>query len=140
MTIWPFTKAEVRPPPQRPKDNPSNSHCSFCGRPRKQVGPMVEGPNEVYICVACVTLAHQIAEANGMSPPAADLNDATVRWTGHMHIRCYFHLRQGADGGWIATNDHPQLLAGAGKTAKDAVRDLQAKVLVAASESFGRES
>ncbi|HZK79934.1 MAG TPA: hypothetical protein VFC46_02680 [Humisphaera sp.] len=57
-----------------------------------------------------------------------------------MHIRCYFHLRQGADGGWIATNDHPQLLAGAGKTAKDAVRDLQAKVLVAASESFGRES
>jgi ATP-dependent Clp protease ATP-binding subunit ClpX len=34
--------------------------CSFCGKSSRDVGPMVEGPNDVYICANCVDLAHNI--------------------------------------------------------------------------------
>src|SRR5690242_3728169 len=32
--------------------------CSFCGKSSRDVGPMVEGPSDVYICANCVDLAH----------------------------------------------------------------------------------
>src|SRR5580693_2210802 len=34
--------------------------CSFCGKSSRAVGPMVEGPSDVYICANCVDLAHNI--------------------------------------------------------------------------------
>src|SRR5205807_9033119 len=34
--------------------------CSFCGKSSRDVGPMVEGPSDVYICPNCVDLAHNI--------------------------------------------------------------------------------
>ncbi|MBN1491810.1 MAG: ATP-dependent Clp protease ATP-binding subunit ClpX [Phycisphaerae bacterium] len=34
--------------------------CSFCGKMQRDVGPMVEGPNDVYICASCVELCHNI--------------------------------------------------------------------------------
>ncbi len=34
--------------------------CSFCGKTSREVGPMVEGPNEVYICANCVDLCQNI--------------------------------------------------------------------------------
>jgi ATP-dependent Clp protease ATP-binding subunit ClpX len=34
--------------------------CSFCGKSSRDVGPMVEGPADVYICANCVDLAHNI--------------------------------------------------------------------------------
>jgi ATP-dependent Clp protease ATP-binding subunit ClpX len=34
--------------------------CSFCGKTSREVGPMVEGPNEVYICAGCVDLCQNI--------------------------------------------------------------------------------
>jgi ATP-dependent Clp protease ATP-binding subunit ClpX len=34
--------------------------CSFCGKTSREVGPMVEGPNEVYICTHCVELCQNI--------------------------------------------------------------------------------
>ena len=37
-----------------------SSACSFCGKPQREAGPMVEGPREVYICKACVELCHNI--------------------------------------------------------------------------------
>jgi ATP-dependent Clp protease ATP-binding subunit ClpX len=53
-----------------PPGNPPNSQggfrgrrittCSFCGKSSRDVGPMVEGPSEVYICANCVDLAHNI--------------------------------------------------------------------------------
>jgi ATP-dependent Clp protease ATP-binding subunit ClpX len=53
-----------------PPGNPQNSQgafrgrrvttCSFCGKSSRDVGPMVEGPNDVYICANCVDLAHNI--------------------------------------------------------------------------------
>ena len=34
--------------------------CSFCHRSGDDVGPIVEGPNDVYICSNCVELCHNI--------------------------------------------------------------------------------
>src|ERR1700759_2406339 len=56
---------------QQPPTNGSNNStggfrgrrvttCSFCGKNSRDVGPMVEGPSDVYICANCVDLAHNI--------------------------------------------------------------------------------
>ncbi len=34
--------------------------CSFCGKTSREVGPMVEGPSDVYICSNCVELCSNI--------------------------------------------------------------------------------
>ncbi|MCC6661316.1 MAG: ATP-dependent Clp protease ATP-binding subunit ClpX [Phycisphaerales bacterium] len=34
--------------------------CSFCGKTSREVGPMVEGPNEVFVCASCVDLCQNI--------------------------------------------------------------------------------
>ena len=34
--------------------------CSFCGKNSREVGPMVEGPNDVYICANCTELCQNI--------------------------------------------------------------------------------
>lgn len=34
--------------------------CSFCGKTSREVGAMVEGPNDVYICCNCVDLCQNI--------------------------------------------------------------------------------
>ncbi len=34
--------------------------CSFCGKTSREVGPMVEGPNEVFVCANCVDLCQNI--------------------------------------------------------------------------------
>src|ERR1035437_945835 len=37
-----------------------NHTCSFCSRTSDDAGPIVEGPNGVYICSNCVELCHNI--------------------------------------------------------------------------------
>lgn len=37
-----------------------NAICSFCRKSYKDVGPLVEGPNEVYICAECIELCQSI--------------------------------------------------------------------------------
>ena len=37
-----------------------NHTCSFCSRTSEDAGPIVEGPNGVYICSNCVELCHNI--------------------------------------------------------------------------------
>jgi len=34
--------------------------CSFCGKTSREVGPMVEGPNDVFICANCTDLCQNI--------------------------------------------------------------------------------
>jgi ATP-dependent Clp protease ATP-binding subunit ClpX len=36
------------------------STCNFCGKTHREVGPMVEGPNDAFICSNCVDLCHNI--------------------------------------------------------------------------------
>jgi len=49
------------------------SVCSFCGKTHREVGPMVEGPRDAYICSNCVDLCHNIIQqekrkASGLRP------------------------------------------------------------------------
>jgi hypothetical protein len=39
------------------------TRCSFCGRSNQETGAQVEGPNDVYICNHCVTVASDIFAA-----------------------------------------------------------------------------
>lgn len=51
--------------------------CSFCGKTSREVGPMVEGPGEVYICNNCVELCQNIfrQERRRVSSVSAQLNE-----------------------------------------------------------------
>jgi ATP-dependent Clp protease ATP-binding subunit ClpX len=66
-------------PPRGPNGGPGGikrrrtSTCSFCGKTHREVGPMVEGPNDAYICSNCVDLCHNIIrqekrKASGVKP------------------------------------------------------------------------
>ena len=130
MFFWPFSK-RMRTVP----NSVSSYICNFCGRPPSVVGRMVEGPNQVYICAHCVSFAHQIAEANSSAPTGASFDDPNIRWTGHMHIRCYFHLHK-SDGSWRATATEPTGMEGVGASPQEATRNLQAAILSATARQF----
>ncbi|MFT5422691.1 MAG: ATP-dependent Clp protease ATP-binding subunit ClpX [Phycisphaerales bacterium] len=51
--------------------------CSFCGKTSREVGPMVEGPSEVYICANCVDLCQNIfrQERRRVSSVSAQLSE-----------------------------------------------------------------
>ena len=39
-----------------------NANCSFCRKSYREVGPLVEGPDEVYICGDCIELCQSILD------------------------------------------------------------------------------
>ncbi len=39
-----------------------NANCSFCRKSYREVGPLVEGPDEVYICGECIELCQSILD------------------------------------------------------------------------------
>ncbi len=39
-----------------------NAYCSFCRKNYREVGPLVEGPGDVYICGECIELCQSIIE------------------------------------------------------------------------------
>jgi ATP-dependent Clp protease ATP-binding subunit ClpX len=51
--------------------------CSFCGKTSREVGPMVEGPNDVYICSNCTELCQNIfkQERRRVSTPGPSLKE-----------------------------------------------------------------
>ncbi|MEM0926616.1 MAG: ClpX C4-type zinc finger protein, partial [Planctomycetota bacterium] len=42
--------------------NKKNAFCSFCRKSYRDVGPLVEGPGDVYICAECIDLCQSILE------------------------------------------------------------------------------
>jgi ATP-dependent Clp protease ATP-binding subunit ClpX len=50
-----------RKPPNAASRN-RNAYCSFCRRSHRDVGPLVEGPSDVYICGECIDLCQSIIE------------------------------------------------------------------------------
>jgi hypothetical protein len=55
------TVSPVRPARWWKRRPPTQPSCSFCGRPSRAVGPLVNGPG-VAICGVCVALAREILE------------------------------------------------------------------------------
>ena len=44
----------------RPVVGPRNAYCSFCRRSHVDVGPLAEGPDQVYICGPCVEVCGRL--------------------------------------------------------------------------------
>lgn len=60
MPRWARRRAEHR---AEAEAKPSRvTTCSFCGKGSGEVGPMAEGPMDVYICGTCAPLAVNIIE------------------------------------------------------------------------------
>lgn len=47
---------------RRSSTTKKNAFCSFCRKSYKDVGPLVEGPGDVYICGECIDLCHNILD------------------------------------------------------------------------------
>src|SRR5262245_30869955 len=47
---------------RRSTPSKKNANCSFCGKSYRDVGPLVEGPGDVYICGECIDLCHSILD------------------------------------------------------------------------------
>jgi len=45
---------------RRTNTNRKNAFCSFCRKSYREVGPLVEGPGDVYICSECIDLCQSI--------------------------------------------------------------------------------
>src|SRR5438445_11470326 len=60
---------------------PRNAYCSFCRKSYKDVGPLVEGPESVYICADCIELCQEIIkqERKRRSPPPQPLEEEAIR-------------------------------------------------------------
>ena len=56
---------------QQPKP-PASVRCNFCGRGQAQVKKMVAGPGGVYICDACVQVAHSILVTDRVGEEGAE--------------------------------------------------------------------
>jgi ATP-dependent Clp protease ATP-binding subunit ClpX len=48
--------------PKRPPTGKKNASCSFCRKNYREVGPLVEGPEDVYVCGDCIELCQSILE------------------------------------------------------------------------------
>ncbi len=51
-----------RKPPTSTAGRNRNAYCSFCRRSHRDVGPLVEGPGDVYICGECIELCQSIID------------------------------------------------------------------------------
>ena len=49
-------------PGKRGPAGKKNANCSFCRKSYREVGPLVEGPEDVYICGECIELCQSILD------------------------------------------------------------------------------
>ena len=47
---------------KRSPSGKKNANCSFCRKSYREVGPLVEGPDDVYICGECIELCQSILD------------------------------------------------------------------------------
>ncbi len=69
--VAPRQVLDLPPRGPAPADPAVDAWCSFCCRPKAEVGPLVAGPAGAFICAPCVRVAAQIA-AGAQSPVPAE--------------------------------------------------------------------
>ncbi|HAH47164.1 MAG TPA: ATP-dependent Clp protease ATP-binding subunit ClpX, partial [Planctomycetaceae bacterium] len=47
---------------KRNSSGKKNANCSFCRKSYREVGPLVEGPDNAYICGECIEVCQSILE------------------------------------------------------------------------------
>ncbi len=91
------------------KTNHENALCSFCRKSHLNVGPLVEGPGDVYICGECIDLCNSILD-----------QEKRRRGLGMIHLSDLAHGRSGDKG------NHANI--GIACYAEDGYRQLTAKL------------
>lgn len=71
----------------------NNMHCSFCGSHAKEVKKLIAGPNDVYICDACINICHDILDGKASLDKDTEFvkNESTVSFSPR---ELYEHLNQ----------------------------------------------
>ena len=54
--------ADGKPAKGKPSRSSRVAHCSFCGKSHREVGPLIEGPEGIFICASCVDLCESIIQ------------------------------------------------------------------------------
>jgi hypothetical protein len=54
---------------------PRDAYCSFCCKSHQEVGPLVEGPGDVYICGECIELCQTIIDQERCRRSLGTLSD-----------------------------------------------------------------
>ena len=57
-----MTSGKDQPTTKRGPQGKKNANCSFCRKSYRDVGPLVEGPDDVYICGECIELCQSILD------------------------------------------------------------------------------
>ncbi len=57
-----MTSGKNQPSTKRSSPGKKNANCSFCRKSYRDVGPLVEGPDDVYICGECIELCQSILD------------------------------------------------------------------------------
>ncbi len=57
-----MTSGKNQPTTKRSSHGKKNANCSFCRKSYRDVGPLVEGPDDVYICGECIELCQSILD------------------------------------------------------------------------------
>ncbi len=57
-----MTSGKNQPSTKRSSQGKKNANCSFCRKSYRDVGPLVEGPDDVYICGECIELCQSILD------------------------------------------------------------------------------
>jgi hypothetical protein len=66
----PRRSLDLPPRGPAPADPAADAWCSFCCRPKLEVGPVVAGPAGAFICASCIEAAARIATRDGAPQPA----------------------------------------------------------------------
>lgn len=142
-------------PGKKPTQGKRNANCSFCRKNYREVGPLVEGPEDVYICGECIELCQSILDQekrrrgsstklfNKVPSPSelvASLDEYVVgqehakkmlSLAVHTHYKRLMHVHEGDDSGDNVEIEKSNILlvgpTGCGKTllAKTLARVLQ---------------
>jgi len=115
--------------------------CSFCGKSSRDVGPMVEGPSDVYICANCVDLAHNIIRQEKRKTAAvAPLFDAIpsprqIKEYLDQYVVGQEHAKKSLS---VAVHNHYKRLSSNGETGADEVEIDKSNVLLIGPTGSGK--
>jgi len=87
-----------RPPGRLP--DPATAACTFCGRAKDVVRPLIAGPH-VYICDPCVALAGHVVSSG--QPAATGLGPMTAVPAHDTHLTCSFCGKGRRQGGGLVS-------------------------------------
>jgi ATP-dependent Clp protease ATP-binding subunit ClpX len=117
---------------------PRNAYCSFCRKSYQDVGPLVEGPGDVYICGECVELCQSIIDQEKRRRRQAGEPGAAVPGAEELERRLEalgFRDRSVREVLSAAMHGHDQPLTGAGRKTSPPIARARALLLIGPAES-----